>query len=226
MNMQVPDVTLAMGRKVSSHFEDALSHAKKRVWILSPWLSIKSAKSLVDRSNAGIDVKVFTTNDFTPGHRKAMRELLQSKKELISQGKTWAKWVGVALLITGIATAISMSPIMAVLIAAGIALWVALGRDRFKKYWNCKIGDENLVVFSYSPGRSVHAKVFLIDDLVVIGSPNFTDAGLERNLESISVIRSDELAEKMAGDVTGLEKSWRLKRKSIEEVGQALDRRK
>jgi len=70
-----------------------------------------------------------------------------------------------------------------VLFSAGAAVLIGWGVDRYRIYYASLLGD-GLVVYSSKPGRMVHAEIYVVDDLVGIGSANLTEAAVRGNFGS------------------------------------------
>lgn len=109
-----------------------------------------------------------------------------------------------------------------ILIVCGGMVYVKIGRGKVEFYWISKIGEDNLMVYDYSPSRPVHAKVYISDGQVAIGSANLTNAGLQKSVESLAIIKSDALSKELAKKLGTLEESFGLKRIPTNMVGSQV----
>ncbi len=216
------DVEVKTGRRLGEFFIKPIQDAKQRLWIMSPWLSAHHVPLLLEKKAKGIDLKVITTDDYTPTHREALRALIESKKETIRPGNRTAKWIGIILIIIGIVLAVPTAGVGLILSFAGYILYIRIGKEKITIRWISKIGDENLLIYHTDPFRPIHAKVYVADDQVALGSANLTKGGAEENLESLAWIKSAEIANRMIHELSSLEKEFRLQRIPVDEVGRAI----
>lgn len=78
-------VEISIGRAVGHIFEDLLISAKKRLWIMSPWIASDYAELAIKKKEDGVDVQIVTTNDYSI-NSVALKKLLETKVE-ITKGK-------------------------------------------------------------------------------------------------------------------------------------------
>lgn len=202
----------------------SLDHCKKRkrkLWVMSPWLSTCYIPFLIEKKSKGTDVRVITTDDYTPTHREAMRALTESKKETVRPENRRLKLIGIILTIVGLISAIPTFGIGLVLTVVGIIVY-SRGREKFVIHFISKIGDDNLRVYHSDPYRPIHAKVYVADDQVAFGSANLTKGGAEENLESLTWIKSPEFARQMLRELDEMGKQLRLRRIPVDQVGLAV----
>jgi len=215
------DVDVKIDRKIGSFFLDSMKNAKERLWIMSPWLSPEYARLAIEKKKQGLNVKVITSNNYVRGHKEALQELTEVRKEVKKPENRKLRIIGIILIPIGVIIAIFTAGIGLILSVVGIILYF-IGRGKALIYWISKIGEENLLVYNYIPAHPVHAKVYIIDDLVVVGSVNLTKIGLQRSVESVALIKSGELASDLSKILSELDKTIRLKRIPNYEVGKEV----
>ena len=215
------EVETKVGRRLGDFFVRPLQEAKQRIWVMSPWISSVHVPMLIEKKTRGADVKVITTDNYTPTHREALKLLTYSEKEVTRPANSRLKWTGIILIIIGI---------VALALTVGISLIVSIvgyiiyrrGVEKFELRWVSTIGDENLIVYHTDPFRLIHAKVYVADDQVAFGSANLTKGGMNENLESLVWITEPTLANQIVEDLNLMEKKLGLRRVSLTEVAQAV----
>lgn len=216
------EVETRVSRRLGDFFVKPLQRAEQKLWVMSPWLSSFFAPLLLEAKAKGVDVRVITTDDYTPTHREALGALTESKREVTKPENRMARGIGIILIIVGLITAIFTSGAGLILTIVGIIVYIKIGREKVVIRWISKIGDDNLIVYHSDPYRPIHAKIYVADSQVALGSANLTKGGAEANLESLTWIKSPELARQMLKELDLLEKNLRLRRIPVNEVGQAI----
>jgi hypothetical protein len=150
-----------------------------------------------------------------PGQKDALRRL--------GRGSYAHHQPANALIIGGILLALFTKGLTLALSVAGIITFVR-GMERSETYWISKLGDGDLKVFQYSPYKIVHAKVYIADDTVIMGSANLSENGVERNIEGMVIIRSAELATKLGQTMATMESSLNLREVPLNALGRELER--
>jgi phosphatidylserine/phosphatidylglycerophosphate/cardiolipin synthase-like enzyme len=190
------NVDVKLGHKIGEFFLPQLQNARQRLWIMSPWVSAEYMELAVGRKNAGVDVRVITSNDYVNGQKDALSKLIESQTRITKPENIMLEYIGAGLVLTGLAL-IKVTDYMSLFVSLiGIALFL-FGREGSEVYWVSNLGDGNLTVLSHHPYNMVHAKVYVADDVVMIGSANLTGNGLKHNTEVMALIESPELAAKM-----------------------------
>jgi len=62
----------------------------------------------------------------------------------------------------------------------------------------------------------IHAKLYVVDDMLGVGSPNLTTAGVKRNLEVLCWLKSPELVENISRTLESIKD---FKRVELNEIG-------
>jgi len=79
---------VSVGKAVGHVFEDLLISAKKRLWIMSPWIASDYAELAVKKKGDGVDVQIVTTNDYSI-NSAALKKLIEAKVEVIEGKILW-----------------------------------------------------------------------------------------------------------------------------------------
>jgi len=211
-------VEVRVGRGMEDFLVERLRRARRRLWIVSPWVSKEYVDVLLEAKARGVDVRLITTDDLTPAHREALRKLIERRRELVGRGSRVARAAGLALTILGVTIAASMLVQGVALLFAGAAILLGWGLDRYRVRYVSRLGD-GLVVYSSKPGRTVHAKIYIVDDTVGIGSANLTEAAVWGNFEALCWIRDPEIVDEV---VEALESIEGFRRVDLDTIGREV----
>jgi len=180
--------------------------AKRKIWVVSPWISSEVAQLLIQKHTEGVDTKLITTLNMTPSHIQALSQLLERKKELVRPQHRGLLIAGYIIVLFGLLASIILLvapeitpivyalPTLLIVVIVGLVL-LALGMGVKRSYLTPIIGEGNLVI--HRDEQSLHAKLLICDDIAVIGSANMTWSGLHRNIEIIVVIRNPQLVRRL-----------------------------
>ncbi|MBA7501440.1 Cardiolipin synthase A [subsurface metagenome] len=182
--MLIDNVEVSIGKAVGHIFEDLLISAKKRLWVISPWIAPEYAELAVKKKRDGVDVQIVTTDH--PINNAAIKKLLETKVE-VTEGK--------------------------------ILGFIPTRKER--TYHISKIGEDNLIV-QYQSARFTHAKIYIVDDIGVIGSVNLTWKGLWYNIEVLVVIKDKKAVEKLIEKFHNIKEHPLMKKRGIEELANYL----
>lgn len=185
------DVDIRVERGVGNFFLQHLKDARQRLWIISPWLSVEYVSLVLEKVQAGVDVKVITSDDYIGGQKQAIRELLEKRTRVTRAENKTLKYLGIGISILGFLFGIAKYPWLLLFVLVGIFLY-RFGREKIEDYWTSRIGTESLKILPHNQGL-FHAKVYIADNWLVIGSANFTHGGLQYNAEAIAKMQSEEL---------------------------------
>lgn len=198
---------MKIGRKAGEFLLDSIKRAKRRLLIISPWLSPACAELVVRKQQRGVNVEILTTNDPSPSHQRALGELIETEKRIVRKANLPVKATGLVLVFTGILTFLAgfLQPhtllISLTTVCAGVVVfWI--GRARTERYLRPRI--ESLTIYDDVANPLVHAKVYVIDDVVAIGSPNFTVTGLQRSIEAVAFLHENGIADRVIEEITSL----------------------
>ena len=65
MQLKEDDITISIGKGIGDILEGEIHGVKRRLWIVSPWISERYALLLAKKRAGGVDVRLITTNDYT-----------------------------------------------------------------------------------------------------------------------------------------------------------------
>lgn len=166
-----------LGRQTK--LEEKILNARRRVWVVSPYLSRETCSMLLELALRGVDVRLVTS----PEGIKACPRLHPEAAKIKLLGAL-AHVIPLVLVALDILT-----PLEGALVIMALLALIAI------RYWNTRYG----VVpgIKYEVVRGLHAKAFIIDDEAYVGSANFTVSGLRRNIEYMTSVDTRELEEQL-----------------------------
>ena len=199
------EVDIKLGHKIGDFFLPQLQNAKQRLWIMSPWVSIDYMELALDKKKAGLNVRVTTSNDFFKNSQKeSISKLIESQTRVTREENRKLKYIGICLIILGIILIRTTDWISLFVSLIGVVLFFK-GLKKTEIHWISKLGDGNLTVLEYNSYRMVHAKIYVVDDTVIIGSANLTGNGLNRNTEVMAAIKSNEIAQNLIDTMNNIQ---------------------
>ncbi len=173
------EMTIKIGKGIGNILEGEIHDAKRRLWIVSPWISEHYALLLVKKCNNGVDVRLITTNDYAnKAHVKALMALSQTKNRFL---------VPLTLVSTGFA--ILFKELIGILAAIVLVMAYFLTK-RAKAKIRLTIKDK-LTDF-------IHSKIYIVDSKAMISSANLTRSGMNRNSEALVVFDKASIVEWIA----------------------------
>jgi len=211
-------IEVRVGRGLEGFLLERLRRAEKRLYVVSPWVSKEYVDVLLEAKSRGVDVKLITTDDLIPAHREALKMLLTPRRELVRRGSRTARVVGLVLILLGLIAAVPTAGLGLVIALAGAVVLIARGLDRYRVRYVSQLGD-GLVVYSSRPGRTIHAKIYVVDDAVAIESANLTAAALRENFEALCWIRDPKIVEEV---VRALESIEGFRRADLDTIGREV----
>ncbi len=219
--MKDVEVDIRLGRKTGEFFLSHLIGATQRLWVMSPWISSEYMELLLSKKAAGVDVRVFTSNDFIPEQKKALSSLIEGRKRILKEENKTLRYWGIGLIVGGVVLSVFTVGLTLLLSLVGLVMFL-VGRERSEIYWVSLLGDENLKVFESSQYSLMHSKVYVADSTVVIGSANFTGNGLQRSFEGMATMQSAELAEQVCKQITEAPLVSSLKEVSYDVIAEVI----
>jgi len=211
-------VEVRVGRDLEEFLVERLRRAERRLWVVSPWVSKEFIPILLEARSRGVDVRLITTDDLTPVHREALKQLITRERELVRRGSRAAKITGLTLIILGLITALFTSGLGLVVSIIGFIILLVKGADVYRVYYVSQLG-ENLQVYHVEPGKTIHAKIYIVDDMLGVGSINLTTAGVKRNLEALCWVKNPELVENVLKTLESIEDFSRV---GLDEIGSRV----
>lgn len=220
-------VRVKFGSEATDELKNLVSNAKDELFIVSPWLSSSTVRTAIKKQKDGVNVDIITTssdNDHA-SHRNALNRLVEKRQRVKRSERRALTASGLTLVLSGflglIATSLAGALdelIMIGMIAAlltGVALYFA-GRESLEDYWASKV--HSVVMMGVEP--LMHMKIYVVDDVLAIGSPNYTYYGLNRNVEALAFIKDREVAKKTKGDVVSVLEKYNPRFISADDRGE------
>lgn len=239
METPILNGALRLGVGVGSDLRKRLRRATKSIYVLSPYLSSSLVEDLLAAQRKGVQVHLLTSDSQSVldalREKQLYRKLLHQHKTALP-AQTILKLV--ALLVLGLLTMLSFgatfnrSPWFAVLSALGLAAFIIALRLR-TTLTTYTPTFTSFAVFCSQEGvlatkergsvrRLVHAKVFIVDDTVYLGSLNLTYRGFHSNYESLVEIADPAVAQAITAELDKLRTSKDLAMAELTELGDRL----
>jgi len=183
--------------------------AQKSVKIVSPYLSPRLIKELIELHQTGLRIELITTDlieDFFGHYEKNIHKLILQNKEIDKEAvkirKKWKRiskilsYINYGLISLLIVLAFLLKDIRVILLTIPIIilfLIIVIYKNEIKSkriysYWYYQLFPFKVYI---SPDKSklsntfIHGKVYLIDDKIAyLGSLNFTFSGTKQNYET------------------------------------------
>jgi len=209
-------VEVKVGRGMEDFLVERLRRARRRLWAVSPWISKEYVQVLLKVKARGVDVRLITTDDLIPTHSEALRKLIRRRAELVRHGSRAARAAGLTLIFSGLISAVFTAGLDLLIAFVGVVVLIGWELDRYRVRYVSKLGD-GLVVFRSKPGRTIHAKIHVVDDVVGMESVNLTEAAVRGDFEALCWIRNPEIVEEV---VKALESIESFRRVDLDAVGK------
>lgn len=207
-------IKVKIEKNVGNDLIKFIENSKKKVLIVSPWLSISYVKKLLDLKKKKVEVKILTSDSKIEKHLDCLKLLIGKNKVILRKRRIGLISLGIFFLLI---STIIFNLLSIFLILIGIFL-ILKGREIKKMEYFSKI--DNLKIFSSSYVHPLHAKIYLIDDYIIIGSPNLTEMGMEKSIESFAIFKSNEISKEIENMIDKVEEIGKIV--SIEEIGKKL----
>ncbi len=232
MELRTKNVEFYFGRGVGMIIEGLLAKAKKRVWVVSPWISEKYARALNKLASRKVDVKVVTSDDYNNwSHRRALDILFHEqefvKTEVEETNNGILAILGLLFFLAGLGSVFTNVGVAAILLGIGTLLAIIyFGTSSTREREILSVKPYPLVelyIFNWGGGdEQLHSKIYIIDDVAIIGSANLTESGLFRNIEFVAVIRNPELIKEIEDLFEEIVEHPIWEKREIEEVYEEL----
>jgi phosphatidylserine/phosphatidylglycerophosphate/cardiolipin synthase-like enzyme len=215
------NVEVKIERKIEDFFIQRLRNAKQKLWIMSPWVASEYMDLAVSMKTSGVDVHVITSNDYVNGQKDALSKLIEKKIRILKPENNKLKYSGLALIVAGIILIPVTKGVSLLGTIVGIVLYL-IGRGKSETYWISKLGDGSLVVFQHHPYKMIHAKIYVADDTVIMGSANMTGNGFKHNIEAMATMQNADLATEVIGLMNNMKETSGLNTLSYDMVGRDI----
>ncbi|MCC6035423.1 MAG: phospholipase D-like domain-containing protein [Desulfurococcaceae archaeon] len=198
--------------------------SSKRVIVVSPWISLSTARELVTLTKNGVEVSLITANNDEDWHIRGLSELIEVKEDVsIERGKPGLANLGLSvffsgLLLLGACLVICINSIinktltlylsMALIVAGFLLYFIFRTTKEVYKYSYVPRIKELIVINEKQIGtnKKLHAKLILTDNAVGIGSANFTKYGLSSNIECFAWITDPSIHKQVFNYINTLKK--------------------
>ncbi len=191
------DFEIVIGKAIGHIIEEILINTSKRIWIISPWISEKYADFLIKQKEKNLDVKLIISNDKI--NEDAIEKLVEEKYEFKYKNK---KRIALKILLACLilfsfsfafssfdfVLKISLIPIFS--LAIFYIVYLLLKKELIREP---KI---DLTIVDKVQDFT-HLKIYLLDNIAILTSANFTDSGLWRNYELAIIIKNEKIVEKI-----------------------------
>lgn len=186
-----------------------IRNAKKSVKVVSPFLSPKLIKELIDLQHTGIQIELITTDtieDFYGQYEKNIHKLIIQNREVdraaIEIRKKWKRiskiltYVDFGLIGILLGLAFLLKEVWIILLAIPIIIIFLIimiykneiTSKRIYSYWYSQLFPFKVYISPNSSKLSntfIHSKIYLIDNRIAyLGSLNFTFSGTTQNYET------------------------------------------
>lgn len=203
---------ISFGKGVGHVLEDIILGAKKKLWVISPWVSPKYADILIDKSKKGVDVKLLTSNDFSnSSHKKSLAKMIDFQREL---KKKPAYLSGILAFLF-----LALSFINIYFLAFNLVPIFVFFRYGLVSVARPKV---NIILFDKKK-QLTHSKIYILDNISATGSVNLTNQGMWRNIETITVIKDKEITNEIEKVFNNMENNPLLKKVLLNTIKNDLD---
>jgi phosphatidylserine/phosphatidylglycerophosphate/cardiolipin synthase-like enzyme len=230
MHCSQQNVNINIGKAVGNELEDYLLKAKKRIYVVSPWIHPRYSKLLLDKKKQGLDVRLITTTSYNnKSHFKGLLELVQQKKKDKSKEILELSEKRNKFLIAGIIGTIISIPLifvgigfLTILLSIGaIAYSFSIKPPETEYYYDTLIPIKicKTKYSDYTEGDFLHAKIFIVDNIIGLGSANFTSAGMFENFETLIIFKDEKVISETIDEFETLWASPFMNEKNVQELG-------
>lgn len=229
MKLNKKEYSINIGRGVGNELEDLLINAKKRIWIVSPWISEKYAKLLLKKHEEGLDVKLITTTSYNnQSHVRGVNYLIKQKNVIDAPALAEFRRTKTALIYGSMLFAL-----VGILASNAFLFVIGIISIIFSESYNKNFGhyeyyspfELKVCKTIYSDNTSndfIHAKIYLIDRNGALGSVNMTNAGLWKNIESFIRIKNKDAVLALEKEFNSIKKHPYLSEKNLYELGKYI----
>ena len=199
-----------IGKGAGKKLLEDINNAKRTVKIISPYLSPFLIKELIYLYTKGISIHLITTDtieDFYGSYEKNIHKLIrQHQIKDVEAEKTRNKWIDIKKILLYCIIGLTITLLMSVYFYRDIKLLYGiipiLLLILFRNFYKNKIKNYRIFNYKYSQlfpfkvfvspdkvdtykNTFIHGKIYIIDDeIVYMGSLNFTGSGTKENYET------------------------------------------
>jgi len=177
-----------LGKNIESFLIEKLKKAKNRVIVASPWISYKYAK-LLSEIQEKVPVKIYTSSDFSQFHIRALRSLIEEKKEVIAPANKRNIAIGIIIFLLSIVLICFVNLYAGIVGILSSIVLITISKGKYVIHYIPLVS----LLRIYPP--EFHVKLYIVDDTVYIGSANLTNSGMKNNYEVLVAIKDKALAD-------------------------------
>lgn len=238
-----------IGISAGRELMDDIFKAKKSIKLISPYLSASFVRDLIHLNSKGIDVFLITS-DGSGGNeswsKENIHEMIHQTRSLdvMAQVKRdkWIGWnkkllIGIISLCVIMALWLFNSMDLEAFVLCGIPLLIMY---LIRKWLIKKVDRQRIYHYSYTQAfpfkvymakgdnlslkyTSIHSKVYIIDDeIVYLGSLNFTYSGTRNNYETMIRTTDKDAVEQILQEYNNLFHDSRFAEKDIQSWGRQI----
>jgi len=170
------------GKDVGKYIEPALEKAKKRIIVISPWISKKYLDLLIQKAREGVKVIIVTSSK--------NKNLKDFENACGTEGNGGSLLILFFMLFVAFLYYYQLPWIPGIIkvvfpfLFFGLSLWLLIWKTIREAERRISLPLEIYVV---DDTHFVHSKIYVFDDIVITGSANLTQHGLWKNTESIVI---------------------------------------
>lgn len=213
MHINEKEFKVNTGKGVGNELEELLIKSKKRLWIVSPWISKKYAELLIKKKEEGVDVKLITTTSYgNKDHLKGLMLLINPVKKRDDKKYKLYSWLMLGSIPLIFFYGIGIIAFVIFLMLRKRCVWLQFQSPIGLKIYKTVYSDG-------VPNEMMHIKSYIADDNYCLGSVNLTNKGLWDNIESLVIFNSESIVKKGADEFLNMLQHPLLKEKSMDELG-------
>ncbi len=183
-------IAIYCGEESGRLLETLLRKAKSYVYVSSPYLTPEYVTLLLEKAREGVKVRLITS--YSKVNKEAL-ELLENA-QLIERRRGRKATPLKALILVTLASVV-YPPLLALLL---LFVWpptfivIALKKIKKRKKIDILLSVSPVSMRVKVPAEKfVHAKIYVVDGVAVVGSANLTWKGLHENVECLVVMRGE-----------------------------------
>jgi phosphatidylserine/phosphatidylglycerophosphate/cardiolipin synthase-like enzyme len=210
-------IKISFGRAVGHLVEDFIGTAKQRIYIISPWISPKYAELLLKKKEKGCDVFLITTNDTSNTQHLSSLKMLLEKKVEAPKLRNYLPYLfaaSVLFLFLSIFSLIFLIPFFLLLL---VCMYLFFKKEKVSFAFKLP-----MIVYN-KDNDFTHSKLYVLDDIAIIGSANFTESGLWRNIEEVVIFSDKSTVEEIVEIFNRIKENELIKQLTPDEVGKEIE---
>jgi len=217
MLIEKEGIKISFGRAVGHILEDLIGSAKQRIYIVSPWVSPKYAELLLKKKEKGCDVFLVTTNDISNSqHLHSLKILLEKNVEAPKFRKYLKHFFALSVLFMLFGIFLPFFFILSIFMFV-VSFYLFFQKEKVN--FSFKIP---MIVYN-KDNDFTHSKLYILDDIAVISSANFTESGLWKNIEEIVVFSDKQTVDEIVGIFNRMKENELIRQLNPNEIGKQIE---